>query len=216
METLFRPVVVRAVLVSLVRLRAPARVRSRVGADLIQGFFAALIDGKLLLSADPLKGRFWSYLLGALKHFIANERDRAAAQKRGGGVASVSLCDAESRYAAEPADNLSPERLFERRWALTLLDRVMQLLAHEYEQAGKQQQFAQLKNLIGGPLPDRSYADIAAELGTTEGAVKTAVHRMRQHYRELLTAQIAETVATPQDVKDEIRHLYSAISGACS
>jgi RNA polymerase sigma-70 factor (ECF subfamily) len=181
-------------------------------ADLIQSFFCEFVDGRIVRSADRDKGRFRSYLLGALKHFISAHRDRCRAQKRGGGVAPLSLNNAELHYGLEPAHNYTPERLYERRWALTLLELACSQLEREYTDAGKTRQFEQLKDLIAGPLPDRSYADIANDLQMTEGAVKVAVHRMRRQFRAALASQIAETVATSREIEDEIRHLYAVIS----
>jgi RNA polymerase sigma factor (sigma-70 family) len=196
-----------------------AYVRSRGNgaedaADLVQGFFTKLMDGGTLLrSADPVKGRFRSYLLGAVKHFMANEWDKANAHKRGGKAVRIALDDAERRYEREPAHELTPERLFERRWALTLLERVMHQLREEHVASGKLKQFELLKDLLAGPLADRSYGEIGAELGMSEGAVKVAVHRLRQRYRELLSNQIAETVASQEDIADEIKHLHEALAG---
>ena len=185
---------------------------AEAAGDLIQGFFVELIEGSLLKTADQNKGRFRSYLLGALNHFMSGQWERARAKKRGGGVRGLSLDDAESRYGLEPAHEVTPEQLFERRWAMTLLERVMQNLREEHARSGKLGQFDVLKNLLAGPLPDRSYADVGAELAMSEGAVKVAVHRLRQRYRELLSNHIADTVETEAEVEDEIRHLYAAIS----
>lgn len=182
-------------------------------SDLIQAFFAELIEGPFFSSANRTKGRFRSYLLGALNHFISTEWDRARTKKRGGGVRALSLDDAEARYGREPGHELTPERLFERRWAMMTLARVIEQLEQEFAAAGKQQQFEQMKNLIAGPLPDQSYADIGAKLQMSEGAVKVAVHRLRQRYREILTQQIADTVETPEQVEDEIQHLREALAG---
>ncbi len=182
-------------------------------SDIVQGFFVELLEGSLLRSADQTKGRFRSFLLGALKHFLADERDRETAKKRGGGTVRVSLDDAESRYGLEPSHELTPERLFEWQWALATLEHVVRQLKDEYERAGKQRTFDVLKDLLAGPLVERSYLDIAAALDSTEGAVKVAVHRMRRRYREILLAQIAETVETEDDIEDEIRCLYAALGG---
>ncbi|HEY1377696.1 MAG TPA: sigma-70 family RNA polymerase sigma factor [Gemmataceae bacterium] len=180
--------------------------------DLTQEFFARLIEKAGVAGADPAKGRFRSYLLGACRHFLANERDRAAAQKRGGGrpVGSLDLADAERRYAAEPADGRTPEQVFERRWALTLLDGVLAGLRAEYAAAGQDVLFDRLKSSLTGDAGP--YVELAAELGLTEGAVKVAAHRLRRRYRDRLRAAIAETVATPEDIEAEIRDLFAALS----
>jgi RNA polymerase sigma-70 factor (ECF subfamily) len=180
-------------------------------ADLTQGFFARLIEKAGIAGADPAKGRFRSYLLGACRHFLANEHDRAAAKKRGGGrvIGSLDFTDAERRYAAEPADGRTPEQIFERRWALTLLDGVLGSLRAEYASGGQEVLFDRLKASLTGEAGP--HADLAAELGLTEGAVKVAAHRLRRRYRDRLRAAIAETVATPDDVEAEIRDLFAAL-----
>jgi len=180
--------------------------------DLTQAFFAALLEKEYLRVADPERGRFRSFLLASLNHFLANEWDRARAQKRGGGkVISMDVADAESRYSLEPADNLTAETLFERQWAMTLLDQVLTELREELARGGKQPLFDRLKGFLGGGAPGASYGQVAAELGMTEGAVKTAVHRLRRHYRRLLRARIAQTVASAEEIDDEIRHLFAAL-----
>jgi RNA polymerase sigma-70 factor (ECF subfamily) len=179
--------------------------------DLTQEFFARLLETAGIAGADPARGRFRSYLLGACRHFLANQRDRAAARKRGGGRAALSLDfpDAERRYAAEPADDRTPEQMFDRRWALSLLDSVLANLAAEYAAADQASLFDRLKGSLTGE--GESYAVIAAAVGMTEGAVKVAAHRLRRRYRGRLRAAIAETVATPEDVDSEIRDLFAAL-----
>ncbi len=182
--------------------------------DLTQEFFSRLLEKNYLAQVTREKGRFRSFLLAALKHFLANEWDKARAQKRGGDRTFVPL-DAgagEARYATEPVDTLSADRIYERRWTLIVLERVIDRLADEYRAAGKSAWFEQLKgSLTGGAT--RPYAELAAELGTTEGAVKVAVHRLRHRYRDLLRAEIAATVADPAEVEDELRHLRAALTG---
>jgi RNA polymerase sigma-70 factor (ECF subfamily) len=182
--------------------------------DLLQAFFARLIEKNAVAAASPVRGRFRSFLLASLKHFLANEWDRARALKRGGGRAVIPIDgrDAESRYAIEPGQALTPERLFERRWALTLLDSVLSELSARYAAAGKRQLFERLKPLLGGGSADEGdYAAVAAELGMTAAAVAMAVHRLRRRYREILRARIAGTVESEQDVEDEIRFLFEAV-----
>jgi RNA polymerase sigma-70 factor (ECF subfamily) len=186
--------------------------RADEAQDLTQAFFATLLEKEYLDMADPGRGRFRSFLLASLSHFLANEWDRARARKRGGGkVISMDVADAESRYSLEPADDLTAERLFERQWAMTLLDQVLAELREELARDGKQPLFDRLKGFLGGEAPGASYGQVAAELGMTEGAVKTAVHRLRRHYRRLLRARIAQTVASAEEIDDEIRHLFAAL-----
>ena len=177
--------------------------------DLIQGFFAQCIEKNYLHTADQEKGRFRSFLLVALKRFLANEWDRARTRKRGGDRQIISL-DAEERYAAEPAESLSPDKLFERRWALTLLENVLNKLKAEQAEAGRLAIFTELQPVLtsrGTP-----YAELAKRLGLTESAVKVAVHRLRQRYRELLEYEIANTVSSPADIPDERRYLLRVLS----
>ena len=148
--------------------------------------------------------------------FIADEWDKARAQKRGGGVPLVPLQfdTAETRYGVEPADNVTPERSFERRWALTLLEEVLKRLQAEYEAEGKAALFAALNPCLVGERTSQPYVELAAKLGMNEGAVKSAVHRLRQHYRQLLRDEIAQTVADPAEVDEELRHLFAVLAGA--
>lgn len=184
-----------------------------VAQDLVQEFFARLLASDFLESADPSRGRFRAYLLAACKHFLANERDRACAQKRGGGKAvwSLDLGSAEDRYGREPSHEMTAEKLFERRWALTLLDRVLANLREEHAARGKEAWFDHLRGFLVGDAGGLSQSAIARELGTTPGAIKVAVHRLRQRYRELLRAEIAQTVEGPDNVEDEVRELFTAL-----
>jgi RNA polymerase sigma factor (sigma-70 family) len=182
-------------------------------ADLTQEFFARLLEKDYLRSVDRAKGRFRSFLLAACTHFLANQRDRATARKRGGGHAPVSidLRGAEGRYLAEPAHDLTAERLFQRRWALTLLDGVLERLGGESRREGKGPLYDRLKVVLvgaGGAVP---YAQVGRELGMTEAAVKKAAQRLRRRYRELLRERIAETVEEPGQVEDEIRELFTIL-----
>ena len=183
--------------------------------DLTQEFFARLLAKNYLADADESRGRFRSFLLAALKHFLANEWDKASAQKRGGGqmVIPIDFNAAETSCHFEPADNLTAERIYERRWALTLLDQVLRRLRAEHVRDGKEKLFEQLKSTLTEASRTVAYAEIARRLDTTEGAVKVAVHRLRQRYREVLRAEIAETVASPGEVEDELRNLFAALSG---
>jgi RNA polymerase sigma factor (sigma-70 family) len=180
--------------------------------DLTQEFFTKLIAKNYVRDVDRSKGKFRSFLLASLKHFLANEWDKSRAQKRGGGQTIVSL-DAETRYRLEPADVVSADKIFERRWALTLLDEVLKRLRDEYAADGKVKLFEQLKETLTGERGTIPYAKLGDRLGMTEGAVKVAVHRLRQRYRETLRAEIAETVSGPEEVDEELRHLYAALSG---
>jgi len=183
--------------------------------DLTQEFFLRLLEKQYLAQVDPCRGKFRSFLIVAVNHFLANQWDRAKAAKRGGRITFVSFDEAlaEQRYAIEAATDASPEKTFERRWAVTLLGQVLVRLRDEFAQAGKIQQFESLKIFLSGEKPSVSYAELAARLQTTEAALKMAVLRMRQRCGELLREEIATTVADPQQVEEEIRCLF-AIMGA--
>ncbi len=182
--------------------------------DLTQAFFSKLLEQRALTAADPEKGKFRSFLLARLKHFLANERTYHHRQKRGGGQATFSLDEvlAEGRYGQEPRCDDTPERLYERRWAQTLLDEVMSKLAGEYEAAGQSDRFAGLKPyLVDASDAENSYGAAAARLGLTESAVKSAVFRLRQRYRELFRGEIGSTVATSAEIDAEIRYLLNVM-----
>lgn len=182
--------------------------------DLTQEFFARLLAANSIATVDPAKGRFRSWLLASMKHFLANEWDRARAAKRGGGHVPISLDEktAEERYRFEPAHELSADRIFERRWALLLLDSVLQELEQQCGRDGKLELFTVLKPCLAGSRESQPYAELSRMLGMTEGSVKVAVHRLRQEYRALLRRKIADTVSSPSEIDDEIRHLYSVLS----
>jgi RNA polymerase sigma-70 factor (ECF subfamily) len=184
-------------------------------ADYTQAFFARMLDKNYLKKVEPKPGKFRSFLLAALKNFVANERDRATAQKRGGGrtVLSLDFENAENQYALEPADNLSPEKLFEKSWALTVLERTMDSLEAELAGKGKQRLFEHLRVYLAAETSSIPYSEVAGKLGMTEGSVRVAVHRLRKRCRELLRDEIAQTVATEGQIDDEIRGLFAALSG---
>lgn len=179
--------------------------------DLTQEFFARLLEKNYLAGVHREKGRFRSFLLASVKHFLANEWDKAKAQKRGGGHVPISIDTTigENSLGLEPADVLTAEKIFERRWALALLDQVLRRLREEYTRDGKEKQFEQLKPTLTEASRSVPYVEIAAQLGTSEGAVKVAVHRLRQRYRELLRAEIADTAS---EIDDEIRSLFAALA----
>jgi RNA polymerase sigma factor (sigma-70 family) len=181
--------------------------------DLTQEFFARLIDKEWLCGVAPERGRFRSWLLAAMKHFLAKEWRDAQRLKRGGGLAFVPLdtSDAEERYAHEPANLLSAEQIYDRRWALDLLDRGLVRLKAEFEAAGKVAHFETLKFCLSGEKV--ALSEVAERLGSTEGAIKVAVHRLRERYRELIRAQIAETVDGPERVEAELQELQAALRG---
>jgi RNA polymerase sigma factor (sigma-70 family) len=186
--------------------------------DLTQGFFTRVLEKHYLRDFQRERGRFRSFLLTSLKHYIANERDWAHAQKRGGTRPPLALDDvlqgAERRYGIEPRDDLTPERIFERQWALAVLTRVQDQLQDEAASAGKRAQFDRLKGLLVGEESDVSYRALAEELQTTEGALKVTIHRLRQRFKELLREEIAHTVASPDDVGEELRYLLAALRGS--
>jgi len=187
---------------------------SHQAQDYTQAFFARLLEKDGLRLADPNRGKFRSFLLAALKHFLANESDRIRAQKRGAGreVLSLDVEDAEGKYALEPVDQLSPERLFERSWALAVLERTMARLQAESASTNKQKLFEHLKVYLTAEKSSVPYRDVAAKLDMTEGAVKVAVHRLRQRYRQLLRDEIAQTVTTEDQIDEEIRELFAALA----
>ncbi len=180
--------------------------------DLTQAFFARLLEKDVLADVDRGKGKFRSFLLAACKHFLANEYDRERAQKRGGGrpLLSLDAADAEGRYINEPVDGVTPEKLFERRWALALLQQVMTRLRADFEARGKDRQFDHLRGFLVGEK-GTGYRKAAASLGLSEGAVKVAVHRLREKYRELLREEIGRTVGSPEEIDDEVRDLFAAL-----
>lgn len=182
--------------------------------DLTQEFFLRLLAKNYLAAVDREKGKFRAFLLASLKHFLANEWGRSQAQKRGGGQVIIPLdtLSAESRYRLEPWHDLNPEKLYERQWALTVLEQVLgRLQAESLALNGNQAVFERLKQFLTGGRESASYAQVAAELEMTEGAVKTAVHRLRRRYRQLLREEIAQTVAGPEEIDDEIRYLLSCL-----
>jgi RNA polymerase sigma-70 factor (ECF subfamily) len=183
--------------------------------DLTQAYFARLLEKDLLLAADRRKGRFRSFLKTDCSYFLADQRDRERARKRGGDRAMIPIeaLDAEDRYRCEMADELTPERQFDRTWAITLLDRVLDQLAAEYADSGRGALFEHLQPALSPGSSPRSYAELAAPLGMTEGAVQVAVHRLRRRYRAILREEIAATLDDPTDadVEDEIRALFAAL-----
>jgi len=182
--------------------------------DLVQGFFTRLIEKGDVANADPERGRFRTFLLACFKHYSANERERDGAAKRGGGqhVFALDGIPAEERLANEGGGELDPERAFERAWAHTLLETVFVRLRAEYEDAGKAAVFVELKDSLAGDGGAHTHGERAQVLGTTEGAVKVAVHRLRQRYGELLRREISDTLATGEDVEDELRRLFESLA----
>ena len=183
--------------------------------DLTQEFFLRLVEKDSLRTADPDRGRFRSFLLVMFKRFLAHEREREGAQKRGGDrqTFSFDFSAGEERFSREPVDDWTPERIYQRRWALALLDRVLARLQEEYAMKGRAALFDALKGVLTGEAETRPYAEIAAALGLNEGAVKVAAHRLRRRYRDLLREEVAHTVEHEEDVDDELTHLLAALRG---
>jgi DNA-directed RNA polymerase specialized sigma24 family protein len=183
--------------------------------DIVQGFFARLLEKGDLALVDRAKGRFRSFLMASCSHFLSNQSDRDRARKRGGGRTPISIDgpEAEGRYGKEPTHDLTAERLFERRWATTLLDNVLGAVEAEMARAGKSRQFEVLRPALLGGGERVPYARIAAELGLSEEAARAAAHRLRRRYRELLRAEVARTIDDPAEVEDEIRALFAALGG---
>jgi len=182
--------------------------------DLSQAFFARFLEKNYLERLDSQKGKFRAFLLAALKHFLANEWDRAHRQKRGGGVAPLSLDwqDADARYQIEPVDNLSPDKLYDRAWAITLLQQVLARLRDENATEDKARFFAQLKPFLTVGSNAIPYAAAAARLNLSEGGVRVAIHRLRRRYRELLREEIRQTLSDAAEIAEEIRALFGAFS----
>lgn len=182
--------------------------------DLTQGFFARVLEKQYLTQVQREKGRFRSFLLASLKHFLADEWDKSQAQKRGGGVNHISLDETcEDRYRMEPADPMNAEHLFERRWALTLLAQARERLRTEFVAAGKTAWYERLECLESGDQQGLTYAMVGAEFDLSESGVKSAVSRLRKRYAELVREEVAHTVSHPDEVDEEIRHLINVIAG---
>ncbi len=182
--------------------------------DLTQKFFAFLLEREDLSTMDPLKGKFRTFLLTALTHFLSNERDYARAAKRGGGRELIPLHELESEQGlgAAPSPQLAPDRVFDQRWAMMILQRALEELRTEQGQARKVEQFDQLRNYLTDDPEEGEYAGLAERWGITTQALAVRVHRLRQRFRELVRAQVAQTVASPLDLEQEMRHLFEALS----
>ncbi len=182
--------------------------------DLAQGFFEKVIAGGYFAHANRSRGRFRSFLLVSLKHFIFNQHAKERAVRRGGRFTFLPLdqSTAETQFKIEPVDQNSPDKAFERQWALALLDDVMVALREHYERAGEVRQFEALQTCLTKGRDRLSYAELGRDIGLSEGAVKVAVHRMRKRYRELLRQKVADTVKDAGSVEAELRHLFQALS----
>ena len=182
--------------------------------DLTQEFFVRLLEGGVIAKADPDRGRFRSFLLASVKHFLAHEREKARARKRGGGtpVVSLDLDTAETHYTRPASPEDTPDKAFDRQWALALLDAVLARLRKEYTDCGKDDQFLALKETLGGGRSEIPYCELGRRLEMSEGAVKVAAHRLRRRYRELLREETAQTVAGPEEIEQELRHRFAALS----
>ena len=183
--------------------------------DLTQEFFVRILEGRYLDRADPARGRFRSFILTSLKFFVADEGDRQRAHKRGGGaVVSLEFSSGESgeeRYQREPSHDETPDRIFERRWVLSMLERVMERLRDEFVQHGRPENFERMKVFLLGQS-EAPYADLAREMNTSEGALKVAIHRLRKRYRDLFRQEIADTVADPAEVESELLYLAAVLT----
>lgn len=181
--------------------------------DLTQAYFAELLDKDFLAGVDPSKGRFRAFLLASLRHFLSHQKERARALKRGGGAVTLSLDvgAGERGYVAQPAEGMSPEAVFEYRWAMTVLERALGRLESESTEAGTRDRFDRLKQYLTSAGERAPYRQVASELGMTESAVNSAVQRLRRRLGRCLRDEIAQTVANPAEVDDEVRHLLSVI-----
>jgi RNA polymerase sigma-70 factor (ECF subfamily) len=183
--------------------------------DLTQGFFAKLLENNYLAAVRREKGKFRSFLLASIRHFISDQGDNARAVKRGGGKTIISLDETagEDRYRHEPSDVMDAEKLYERRWALTLLERARERLKEDYRAAGKAEIYERLQLFESGDKNAPTYAEVAPALGLSENGLRTAVHRMRRRYQELVREEVAQTVSSPAEVDEEIRYLIRVVSG---
>jgi RNA polymerase sigma-70 factor (ECF subfamily) len=183
--------------------------------DMTQAFFADLLEKETLQVADRQRGRFRSFLLTAASHFLSNQRRNARTRKRGGNrrLLALDFESGERRYTLEPFHELTAEKIYDRRWAMTLLDQVLDRLHRESVAAGKEEQFDTLKPYLGGSRQTVPYHEVAGRLKMTEGAVKVAVHRLRRRCRDVLREEIAETVADPAEIDDELRSLFATLRG---
>ena len=196
-----------------------AYVRRRVkrvqdAQDLTQAFFARLLEKDLLQVADPQRGRFRAFLLTSLKNFLANEWDKLRAQKRGGGknLLSLDFDSGESRYGLEAVDNETPEAIYDRQWAMVLLELVLQRLRDEMTAEGKEKLFGSLQPYVTGKPKAGTYAELAEQLQMASGAIKVAVHRLRKRYRQILKEEISQTLEDPSDVDEEIQDLFATVT----
>jgi RNA polymerase sigma-70 factor (ECF subfamily) len=182
--------------------------------DLTQNFFSRLLEKNYFAKADPDRGKFRTFLLGSLKNFLVNEWKRAGRLKRGGELTFLSFDanEAEERYAGEQIDESNPANAYERQWAVALIEQVFSILRGDYAAGDKAQLFEALKVFVWGDTSSASYVEIGRQLNLTEGTVKVAVHRLRQRFRELLRAEVAHTVARPEDIDGELRHLIAVVS----
>ena len=182
--------------------------------DLTQGYFAELLEKDYLDDYDPSRGLFRVFLKASIKNFLSKQREKDKSWKRGGrtNLLSLDAPDVEGRYRHEPVDRMTPEEIFERRWALTVLERALGQLRREHEDGGRSREFARLEGFLTGQETKTPYREVAVELGTSESAVKTTVHRLRERFGEVLRIEIAETVSSPDQVDDEIKHLLGVIA----
>jgi RNA polymerase sigma factor (sigma-70 family) len=182
--------------------------------DLTQGYYAKLLEKHYLRDARRERGRFRSFLLASFRHYVSNARDRERALRRGGGIAilPIEMETAEGLYALEPQDDSTPERIFEKRWARTVLERALSRVRSEFDAAGKAAHFQSMKVFLSGEDAPGSYAERAARLGMTEGAYKVAVHRLRKSFQKALQGEIADTLERPEDVEKEIRFLFQVLA----
>lgn len=189
-------------------------IQAEDAQDITQSFIASLLAKNSFTRADPELGRFRSFLLGSLKKFVIDWQRKRQAQKRGGAsvVFSIDSQAAESRYGIEPADTLTPERIFDRNWAMTVLNETMSRLEEIYAGKGQSQLFALLRPHLGGDAQTTGYSQIAAELETTEGAIKAAAHRLKKRYRKQLQDLISETVTGPDELRQELNDLFASLS----